>query len=154
MRTTSALFDTRKAIYKAFREFIDERPNLELESYGDPKQAKTHRTRKSDYYRTYRDGRRARMALDIFAHLPFRQDILDQAFQFAYSGRVSIVWHDEHSHRDPVAEIQYTPGPYRATEYRAAAAAVLWYYVRHYPEPKITDADLLDRIFEELSSKA
>jgi hypothetical protein len=129
--------ETTPAVFEVLKKFINAKPDLEAANYGcDPQQlAYSSKEQKLAAWRGMRqdartiqkDGRRARKALREAIGYPFNEKALADAFQGAFSGRLS--W-DGH-------RLSYCTGQYYPTEYRAAAATVLEYYC-HAVRPKFT----------------
>jgi hypothetical protein len=126
-------------VLNALQKFINEKPELEPANYGcDPEQLKytprsewfaARNAMRQDARTIAKDGTRARKALQEARQYPPNAELLAEAFKRAFSGRLS--WDEE-----PGA-LSYCTGQYYPTEYRAAAATVLEYYV-HAVKPKFT----------------
>lgn len=129
----------KPAVFEALKRFINARPDLDPANYGCRIEQLRYSTREQrisarsamvgDLRSIQRDGTRARKALAEAQRYPFNPEAMADAFKRAFSGRLS--W-DGH-------KLTYCAGQYYPTEYRAAAATVLEYYV-HAVKPKFTPA--------------
>jgi hypothetical protein len=113
----------RGTAYEGLSAFLEAPPRLDPTVYGiDPydrngaRQAAARRRYQTEKRRISRDLTRARAELARFQTYDYDPATLAAASAETYSGRLTI---------HPDGTVDYTPGQYRPTEYRAAAAAVL-----------------------------
>lgn len=99
----------RQHIIDSLRKHINSRSGMDWRNYGDRASAM------QDYKRILRDGKDARAMLRVVEMSSMTAQELLAGFR-AYSGRLSY---------DPAKGCDYCAGQYYATEYRAAACAVL-----------------------------
>lgn len=122
-------------VFEALKNFINQKSNLDPANYGCHPDQRAYpgnrewwdavRSMRREADSIKRDGTRARKALREAMSYPFNAAIMAEAFGRAFSGRLSWNGH----------ELEYCTGQYFPTEYRAAALAVLSYYV-HAIKPK------------------
>lgn len=105
----------RDQILRAIEVWIKQRPGLEFGNYGDVT------AYRSEMRSITRDRHIAeRFLVAVLWRSSIGEAELRQAFQSAYSGRLSIV-----DRRDGSIALDYCTGQYWPTEYRRAACAVL-----------------------------
>jgi hypothetical protein len=127
------------AIFALFRAFINQRSGLDRNNYFNPADKRPGVWR--DGWRAYqqelkaisKQGVRARLLLAQAEEYPFDAAAMMEATR-AFSGRLEFLL------RGSKLSIDYCAGQYYATEYRAAAAAVLENYIhavkpRQLPQP-------------------
>lgn len=108
----------KQDIITALRKHIAGRSGIDFRNYGDRASAM------EDYRKILRHGKQARAMLRaIELRESITADMLESAFQRAYSGRLSY---------SVDKGCDYCAGQYYATEYRAAACAVLACALRNY----------------------
>lgn len=123
---------TREQITALLRAHVAQRSGIDFRNYWTRDHWNAHSEGKkafmSDYRRIMQQGREARQLLAYVERSTMTTDILLSGFK-AYSGRLEI------THKKQGPGIEYTTGQYFATEYRAAACAVLaraifeyWYF--------------------------
>ena len=107
----------KQDILSSLRKHISGRSGIDFRNYGDRASAM------EDYRKILRHGEQARAMLRaVELRESITANMLESAFQRAYSGRLSIT----------EKGCDYCAGQYYATEYRAAACAVLATALRNY----------------------
>lgn len=120
MSDTKAIESVQK-VFDALQSFINEKPELDPADYGchpdqrsytvGPRWWDNYRSMQSELRAIKNDGTRAREALREAREYPENAAILAEAFDRAFSGRLSWTGTD----------LEYTAGQYYPTEYRKAA---------------------------------
>ena len=120
---------SKALILSALRAFINQRPGFDYANYGD---APSYRADSRAVTRQRAD------ALILLRAVEWRDSITSEAIaeQLTGSGRLSLVV------KGDSVTLDYRPGQYWCTEYRAAAAAalaaILWNHVRNHSMPAPT----------------
>jgi len=119
---------TKANILESLTQFVNQRPGLEFDLYGD----------RSLYQRDYRQHcQQPKTDFETLSRAVAWRDSIDaesirEGFRRAFGGRLDLLDN---------GEVEYTPGQYAAVEYRRAAcdllARVLWdYWASDTPEGK------------------
>jgi hypothetical protein len=132
---------TKTAILAALRAFVNKRPGLEFDDYGN----------RAEYFADARKITRQRAdALELLRHVELRDSITAADLLPNDDGRLQIVVDGE------MVKIKYSVGQYFPTEYRAAVAwhlqGVLWAYFRSNLGAGCTGADIRKSARRELGA--
>ena len=125
--------DKKQQIITALYAFIGQRPGLEYGNYGDPV---AYRAEMRAITKDLHHARR--LIRDVELRDSTTADDILTASRGAYSGRLTLVQHD-----DGKVSVDYCTGQYFPTEYRRAVcavmASVLWAWKRTQCMPAGTD---------------